>query len=610
MKNLLLKLSTYIILAVLIILLGASFGGNNSKFNTGDYIYFGKYLDKDILWQVVDFDEMNNLVLVSDKILTYKIFDTDPDYSYSSYRPSGCTGAIGPDEEIIVTESGYRNGCNVWSSSDIRLWLNSDKATTYGNELGFLSDKNFSTYEKDMMIPSKHTVLGINEMEDSLLGNTEYEFWWKDTKNIIGNYDNSKYYLEDDLVRLMSLKDSIQWNKTLSIGFLKSPTNEALIQRYDTSTPEGFTEEMLKQYWLDTPTNFFSNSELTIFSPDSSISYAFADDVNIGVVPVITINSSKALIESGKGTIDNPIILLNKKVQGMTSERPEDNIGSYIQFGNYNSAPILWRIIDYSPERGYQLFSEYIICAKSYDSKGPIHKGNDQRENSGSNYWNSSNIRQWLNSSENKIIWTNNPPDSNNTSYNPYDVESGFLSEKNFNITEKNMLMTVSNKTLINQVDINKPHIGSENQFWKYEDSKYILTNPKSAYYTESLDKVYLISYNELNTHIISRGWDFKAIATTEAEKYGTYGRYNTPFSSPWYYYLRDGFEHVFENDTYDNPQVSSSSVLIVSQDSLIKVQSTHMGEIGIKPCLNISYENFKNFHGKGTKNEPFTLKK
>ena len=610
MKKIFIKLSAYIIVIFLVALSGVSYGGNNSKVNTGDYIYFGKYLGKDILWQVVDFDEMNNPVLLSDKIITYKIFDTDPDYSYSEYRPSGFTGAIGFDEEIIVTETGYRNGCNVWITSDIRLWLNSDKVTTYGDEAGFLSDENFSPFEKSMIIPSKHIVLGTEELDGSLYGNKEYDFWWKDYKNTIKIYDDSKHYIESDFVRIMSLKDCIQWNNSLSIGYQKSPTEEALIQRFSTISPEGFTEDMLKYYWLDTSTNFFDNSSLVIPNMDKSFTNKFADDESTGVVPVITINSSILSNLSGKGTIDDPIILLKEQDKQTSSERPEDNIGGYIQVGRYNNVPILWRIIDYTPERGYQLFSEYIICAKAYDSKGSVHMENSRREDYGSNYWESSNIRQWLNSAENQIIWTGNIPNNETVKYNSYDSEAGFLSDENFNDIERGMILTVPNKTLINQVDIIKPHVGLEKQKWIWDNSTYILSNPQSAYYVETSDKVYLMSYNELNTYIISRGWDFKAVPTAEAESNNTYGTYNTPFSNPWYYYLRDGFERVFETDEYDSPEESSSTVFKVSQEGELLLESFHSGEIGIKPCLNISYENFKKFDGNGTKSEPFIINK
>lgn len=624
MKKNISKLSLCVLLITLITgFASISYCGSISQFNTGDYVYFGKYLDEDILWKIVDFDEMNNPILLSEKILSYKHFDVDTDYSFSSTRDSGCTGAVGFNETFTDVVNGYEHGWNNWSDSDIRKWLNTTVESVYDDELGFLCNNNFQDYERNMIIPSQHRILGTSNSPDELIGENEYPQWSIDDEDIVENYNQSKYYIESDQVRLMSLKDVILWDKSLSIGFEKTPTDEALTQRFGTTKPDGYKDELIRSnlfldsYWIDTPTSFSSTQSLALTTYDHITNfdpYGFSHcpaDYTSGVVPVITIDSSQCKILSGSSDIENPLKLTSIDNPDIPFERPENEIGSYIEFGKYNDAPILWRIIDYKPESGYQLFSEYIICAKAYDARGEAYQNNTRRQECGSNYWKTSTIRQWLNSSDSKIQWPYNAPDDKNLNYNPYVSETGFLSNNNFSSVEMEMITASPNKTLINTVDITEAHIGTENQIWEWkyiqfmQDKLMQLANPESAYFVETMDKAYLLSYLELQDLIISRGWDYKAIARPEAETHNTYQGYNTPFGDEWYYYLRDGYEDC----NYGLPEESSGTVISITQEGEYKNFPYHFGERGIRPCINISDINFNIFKGgQGTKDSPYKI--
>ena len=76
----------------------------------GDYIKFGTYNGLPIVWRCVE-SEDGKALMISDSIITLKAYDA--------------AGDAGNDA------TGYRIKCgsNLWSSSTLRAWLNSDSDT-------------------------------------------------------------------------------------------------------------------------------------------------------------------------------------------------------------------------------------------------------------------------------------------------------------------------------------------------------------------------------------------------------------------------------------------------------------------------------------------------
>ncbi len=117
---------------------------------TDDYIYFGKYLDEDILWKVLDVNE-NNILLMSEYVICFKAFD-----------------ASGISEKFHNSDS-EKYGSSDWENSTLKQWLNSEefhvtyshcppvKDNTftsynyYNDECGFLNEKNFCDEEKKLI---------------------------------------------------------------------------------------------------------------------------------------------------------------------------------------------------------------------------------------------------------------------------------------------------------------------------------------------------------------------------------------------------------------------------------------------------------------------------
>ena len=79
------------------------------------------------------------------------------------------------------------------------------------------------------------------------------------------------------------------------------------------------------------------------------------------------------------------------------------NIGDYIQFGKYNDAPILWRVIHKEADGNPILISDRILTLKAFVAAGD-YQTNNYHKLYGSNYYKDSNIRQRLKSSSTNIV--------------------------------------------------------------------------------------------------------------------------------------------------------------------------------------------------------------
>lgn len=94
---------------------------NSGKIEVGDYLLFGTYLDRPILWQCVDIDE-NGPLMYSTRAISCKSFDADGDSTEGSHANSYARRSL--------------KGSNRWADSNIRTWLNTSGVVEYpcGNE--------------------------------------------------------------------------------------------------------------------------------------------------------------------------------------------------------------------------------------------------------------------------------------------------------------------------------------------------------------------------------------------------------------------------------------------------------------------------------------------
>ena len=207
------------------------------------------------------------------------------------------------------------------------------------------------------------------------------------------------------------------------------------------------------------------------------------------------------------------------------SENSSIAVGDYITLGTYYGAPIKWRCVAID-ENGPLMLSDKILCFKSFDAKG--NYGNYYRNKEGSNNWETSALRHWLNASG-EVDWSTqiSVPSKENVfnSYNAYDDELGFLSS--FSSSELSMIKTTTQKTYLNNLDSKLAEFG-ESKYIPYSGpfDTFIQDydkngNNKWGYY--STDKIFLLGPEQIKEIYENFGEEYLyATATEQARKNDT----------------------------------------------------------------------------------------
>lgn len=195
------------------------------------------------------------------------------------------------------------------------------------------------------------------------------------------------------------------------------------------------------------------------------------------------------------------------------------SVGDYVQMGEYNGAPMLWRCISVDGSDALMI-ADTILCFKSFDAAGDDSMGSHGRGTNngsyrklyGSNYWADSNIRSWLNSDNtagNVEFMCGNEPnkDSISRKYNEYENESGFLT--NFSFDEKAIIKTVSQKAILDKNEYaDMSSYGTEAfEYNIYRENS--MTNYDSAYSEQVSDKIFLPDIKQFETLCNNLGEDY-----------------------------------------------------------------------------------------------------
>jgi len=174
-------------------------------------------------------------------------------------------------------------------------------------------------------------------------------------------------------------------------------------------------------------------------------------------------------------------------------------VGDYFLFGTYGGSEILWRCVDVD-SNGVLLMTHRIICEKPFDAEGTT--GSHQRgvlRNSGSNYWEDSNIRSWLNSDKEagQVVWLcGNAPTSQNVTENPYDNEAGFL--YGFSEDEKSLMKEVTQKSLLDQYEYSDMSPYGTAPHTRKTAIADVIQNYDTAYSHNVTDKVFLLDVKQI----------------------------------------------------------------------------------------------------------------
>lgn len=140
------------------------------------------------------------------------------------------------------------------------------------------------------------------------------------------------------------------------------------------------------------------------------------------------------------------MVLICYGLVSYSSNKASLEIGDIVNFGKFQEESILWQVVDIDGEENPLLLSKYIIDIKPFDASGDKHSPDGYynfAQYYGSNIWETSTLRQWLNSKEKHVNWQLNAPTKDNVfkGKNSYDKESGFLYRKNFSLEQRNMIL-------------------------------------------------------------------------------------------------------------------------------------------------------------------------
>lgn len=190
------------------------------------------------------------------------------------------------------------------------------------------------------------------------------------------------------------------------------------------------------------------------------------------------------------------ISVLKINVKLLYADDNKVNIGDEIYLGKYQGKDIKWKCIG-EDSNGKLMLSDTILCYKSYDAR---YSGYDNRlrKNFGSNYWQGSALRLWLNSFG-KIDWSDrSEPSEDNidgNEENHYEQEEGFLSS--FTASELQCVKVKKQKTYLNEVDsIHKDGGVEEFNFninSAYSDFFELLKDTDNKYYQNTEDYFFIL---------------------------------------------------------------------------------------------------------------------
>ena len=291
------------------------------------------------------------------------------------------------------------------------------------------------------------------------------------------------------------------------------------------------------------------------------------------------------------------------------------NIGDYIQLGKYNDVPILWRCMDINDEYGTLLLSDKILCFKAFDAAGK-HDYDDIFQNvekHGSNFWEDSNIRAWLNSAApaGAVEWPCGvPPTAENVKdgENAYADEKGFLADGNFTESERSAMKPVSQWTLLPEKKKELATNGKTEVFvptrqfqadfavideFSLNDTSN-MTKIKNSCQYQVTDTVFLLDELQLKSLI-------KNIGTTKA-------RPTNQLKESWDYYINiAGID--------DRPYwlrspygISITQAGVNWKEGISYIRANETLGIGIRPAVYLNEATAQILSGSGTEEDPYVV--
>ncbi len=304
------------------------------------------------------------------------------------------------------------------------------------------------------------------------------------------------------------------------------------------------------------------------------------------------------------------------------AQNTEVTEGSYIQLGRYMGEPIIWRCISTDDENGTLMVSDKILCFKAANA-GENRTDGTQSELYGSNFWEESTIRIWLNSTETAgdVKWTKYPPDKEHLGINgfdgnyPYADEAGFLSSENFTPAELAILKSISQWVALPADKIDLKTNGHKEPFITEWYTTKNLGETQTAGQSGISDfpdayKGAMYRINDtmflLNEQQLKKVYDVYGTAGTEStyeppENSLAASSYRNSYYGNFYPYLLIS--------PYNNINETSNNICFntVYYGAVINKCSTS-AENGIRPAFYLNEKTAYIKSGSGTKDDPYVL--
>jgi hypothetical protein len=270
--------------------------------------------------------------------------------------------------------------------------------------------------------------------------------------------------------------------------------------------------------------------------------------------------------------------------------------GQYVEFGAYYGQPVIWQIINKAGD-GLLLFSKDIIALKAFDANGDKTDGRDHifghRKKNGSNFWEKSNIREWLNSSQKNVTYSHLSPENSRLAWGKggYANEPGFLT--NFTSEEQSLILPVTHKSILAHTDRNISTLQGGSELLKFDkDITKAGLNYDSSYYIKVTDSVFLLSLDELKKYVYQKGMDIKGYLTPSALSHTDIIGSDHNISNPYLYWLRTPLAGA-GNSTY-----------YVDASGSLDYAPAYGGNMGLRPALYVSYDTLR--YGSGSLEDPY----
>jgi hypothetical protein len=389
-----------------------------------------------------------------------------------------------------------------------------------------------------------------------------------------------------DKVFLLSVKEVKQYVFDRGWEYRKKPTKQA-VSRSSLKLP-GLAYDRYWSAWLRTPANG-SGQGVRFITADGAISNTFACSVSGGVAPALAVDLSKVEIASGAGSREDPYTLEERHAISLKE-------GDCVLFGSYRGEKLLWRVIHVDDGGNPLLWSEYVLCEKAFDaaesgmirSRGGAYSLDLQRQKWGSNRWENSNIREWLNSGEEKVRWTTQPPGEKAlwNGGNPYDEEPGFLA--GFTPRELDMIKPANHKVLLAEADKTEKDGGEGDHRYRYGNPGQALENYDDARYQYISDKVFLLSLKELKEHVWDKGLECRKTYPGKPESYVNYWL-RTPYTD------RSALDF------------TTAEIRFIHKNGNVSATFAAASGIGVVPAVVLDAEKLRTLKGSGNFESPYT---